>query len=45
MRTYLNDNTNQNESLVFTLGADTLPPDLEAKSPIIGTTESLSFGK
>ena len=45
MGTYLNHDANQYESLVFTLGADTLPPNLEAKSPIFRTTESLSFGK
>lgn len=45
MGTYLNHDANQYESLIFTLGADTLPPNLEAKSPIFRTTESLSFGK
>ena len=40
---YLNNDANQYESLIFTLGANTLPPNLEAKSPILGTPNPLSF--
>ena len=42
---YLNDNTNQNKPLIFTLSANTLPPNLKAKSPVLGTTESLPLWK
>ena len=41
----LNDDANQNESLIFALCADTLPPNLESKRPIFGTTDAPSFGK
>ena len=44
-RTYLNYNPNQNKSLVLPLCAHTLPPDLEAKSPILGTPPPFPFGK
>lgn len=42
---YLNDDANQNKALVFTLCADILPPNLEAKSPILGTPKPLASGK
>ena len=42
---YLNDDADQNESLISTLGANTHPPNFGAKSPIFGTTNALSFGE
>ena len=43
VRAYLNDDTDQNESLIFALFADILPPNFEAKSPVLGTPEPLPF--
>ena len=45
MNAYLDDYANQNESLVFTLFADILPPYFEAKSPIVGTTKAFALWK
>lgn len=42
---YLDDDSNQYESLIFTLGANTLPPNLEAKGPIFETANPLSLWK
>ena len=42
-RAYLNNHANQNESLILALGADTLPPNLHAKSPVLGTSNPLAL--